>query len=91
MPERYRGCHLVNILAAWAGRARKSFLEIGLANAKLLYPFPPRMLRHHNVLTIAKLLGELLCWLRLAFRLFPSRQTPFALFAKWECEEFAEG
>ena len=34
-------------------------------------------------MTIAKLLGELLCWLRLAFRLFTSWQTPFALFAKW--------
>jgi len=34
-------------------------------------------------MTIAKLLGELFRWLRLAFRLFASWQTPFALFAKW--------
>jgi hypothetical protein len=34
-------------------------------------------------MTMAKLLGELFRWLRLAFRLFTGRQTPFALFAKW--------
>ena len=42
-------------------------------------------------MTTAKLLGELLRWLRLAFRLFTRRQTPFALFAKWQCKEFSEG
>jgi hypothetical protein len=83
MPQRYGGRNLVNILTAWTCRSGKSFLEFGLANAKLLRPFPPRMLRHHNVLTIAKLLGELFCWLRLALRLFTIWQTPFALFAKW--------
>jgi hypothetical protein len=29
--------------------------------------------------------------LRLALRLFTGRQAPFALFAKWYCEEFSEG
>jgi hypothetical protein len=48
MPQRYRGCHFVNILTTWAGRARKSFLEVGLADAEVQHPFSLRMLRHHD-------------------------------------------
>ena len=42
-------------------------------------------------MTTAKLLGELLHWLQLAFRLFTGWQAPFALFAKWQCKEFSKG